>query len=332
MHSCIIVCLLMCVAVFAATEENFLSDAYIERINSIQSSWKAGRNFDANTPLSNIKKLMGVKTDYVSKLPLKSTLDISLQLPESFDAREKWPNCPSISEIRDQANCGNCWAFGAVEAMSDKICIFSNGTQQVSLSVNDLTACCDICGFGCDGGYPENAWQYWIDVGIVSGGGYGSHEGCQSYQFPPCEHSTNINGSLSPCKGSAQTPTCTKRCDPSSSLYYFQDLHFGETSYSFNDVDVVRSEIFRNGPVEAAFFVYDDFVNYKSGVYQHTSNNLLGSHAVKILGWGVENDLPYWLVANSWNTDWGDKGYFKILRGSDECGIEDRVLGGVPKV
>ncbi|MDN4175924.1 C1 family peptidase, partial [Nocardioides sp. SOB77] len=65
-------------------------------------------------------------------------------------------------------------------------------------------------------------------------------------------------------------------------------------------------EIYKNGPVEAAFTVYEDFLSYKSGVYQATSSQALGGHAIKILGWGVENNTPYWLVANSWNTDWGD--------------------------
>lgn len=45
-----------------------------------------------------------------------------------------------------------------------------------------------------------------------------------------------------------------------------------------------------------------------SGVYQHVSGSLIGGHAIKILGWGVEDGVPYWLCANSWNTDWGDNG------------------------
>lgn len=60
-----------------------------------------------------------------------------------------------------------------------------------------------------------------------------------------------------------------------------------------------------NGPVEAAFEVYSDFMNYKSGVYKHTTGSLEGGHAVKILGWGVENGEDYWLVANSWSPAWG---------------------------
>ena len=84
-----------------------------------------------------------------------------------------------------------------------------------------------------------------------------------------------------------------------------------------------------NGLVEAAFEVYEDFPTYKSGVYKHTKGQALGGHAVKIIGWGTEDGIGYWLVVNSWNSGWGDNG-FKILRGTDECGIEDGAVGYGP--
>jgi len=93
----------------------------------------------------------------------------------------------------------------------------------------------------------------------------------------------------------------------------------------------IMSELYLHGPVETAFDVYEDFLSYKSGVYRHTSGSFLGGHAVKFVGWGVENGTPYWLVANSWNTHWGMGGFFKIIRGRDECGIEEQVDFGVPK-
>ena len=62
------------------------------------------------------------------------------------------------------------------------------------------------------------------------------------------------------------------------------------------------------------------------------TGDFLGGHAVKIIGWGVEDGTPYWLVANQWNESWGDKGLFKILRGNNECGFEEDVVAGVPKV
>ncbi|PAV79919.1 hypothetical protein WR25_23894 [Diploscapter pachys] len=50
----------------------------------------------------------------------------------------------------------------------------------------------------------------------------------------------------------------------------------------------------------------------------------MGGHAVKLVGWGTENGTPFWRIANSWNADWGENGYFRILRGVDECGIEEK--------
>lgn len=82
------------------------------------------------------------------------------------------------------------------------------------------------------------------------------------------------------------------------------------------------------GPVETGFTVYEDFPAYKSGVYSHQTGKSLGGHAVKFIGWGVEKDVPYWIVANSWNDDWGEKGFFRIKRGNNECGIENSVVAG----
>ena len=108
----------------------------------------------------------------------------------------------------------------------------------------------------------------------------------------------------------------------------------GASAYAVSsDVAKIQTEIMTNGPVEGAFSVYADFITYKSGVYQQKSDKYLGGHAIKILGWGMDSDssLPYWLVANSWNPSWGLDGYFWILRGKDECGIESGIVAGMPK-
>ena len=57
-----------------------------------------------------------------------------------------------------------------------------------------------------------------------------------------------------------------------------------------------------NGPVQVAFSVFSDFINYKSGVYQHLTGDMLGGHAVKMIGWGMEKGIKYRLCVNSWNT------------------------------
>lgn len=306
-----------------------LSHKMVEYINYINTTWKAGQNFDG-VSLKYIRGLMGVhKDNHKYQLP-SIRHKVPLDLPESFDSREKWSDCPSISEIRDQGSCGSCWAFGAVEAMSDRHCIHSNGKVKVELSPEDLLTCCDSCGDGCDGGFPGSAWEFWVDDGIVTGGLYNSHVGCQPYDIPACEHHTT--GKRPPCGDIVDTPNCIHMCEKGYNVSYKEDKHFGKKSYSLErNVKQIQTEIFKNGPVEGAFSVYADFLNYKSGVYQQHSSESMGAHAIRILGWGVENGVPYWLCANSWNTDWGDKGYFKILRGSDECGIEDSIVAGIPK-
>ena len=80
--------------------------------------------------------------------------------------------------------------------------------------------------------------------------------------------------------------------------------------------------------METGFTVYQDFFNYKSGIYKHVSGGVAGGHAVKMLGWGVENGQEYWLCANSWGADWGLSGFFKIAVG--DSGIDQAVYGCTP--
>ncbi|PIO67643.1 papain family cysteine protease [Teladorsagia circumcincta] len=82
----------------------------------------------------------------------------------------------------------------------------------------------------------------------------------------------------------------------------------GKTAYGLpNSVKAIQKEIMKNGPVVAGFTVYEDFAYYYSGIYKHTWGAESGGHAVKVIGWGSEKGTPYWLVANSWHNDWGEK-------------------------
>lgn len=165
----------------------------------------------------------------------------------------------------------------------------------------------------------------------MTGGLYGSNDGCQPYDLKPCEH--HVNGTRGPCEEGGRTPKCHKFCENKNyNKKYSEDLTHGQKAYSIPETEKdIMVELMTNGPAEAAFTVFADFVNYKSGVYQHVSGGALGGHAIRILGWGEENGTPYWLIANSWNYDWGDNGTFKILRGSDHCGIESSVVAGLPQ-
>jgi len=309
-----------------------LSDEFIDYINSQKTTWKAGRNFDKNTPRSEIRKKLGYikKHSQLRAQPTVHSKDI--EIPDTFDARIKWPQCASvISTIVDQSECGSCWAVSAASAMSDRRCIASNASLVVPVSAEDLMSCCWQCGFGCNGGYIQDAWDYWATNGIVTGGLYNSSSGCKPYSMQTCDH--HVTGQYIPCDQlEYDTPKCTKKCT-SGDLEYKSELTYAQGSSSWlASVEDIQREILQNGPVTAGFLVYSDFITYKSGVYQRTAGSLEGGHAVRILGWGTEDGTPYWLMANSWNNDWGDNGAFKILRGQDHLGIEDDVHGALPIV
>lgn len=313
----------------AMTDLDIMQATVVQKVNSLKTTWKAGINFEG-WQMDDFKRMLGALKNPNGRLPRLENQTRIKDLPENFDARDNWPNCPTIKEVRDQGSCGSCWAFGAVEAMSDRICIKSKGQTQVHISAEDLMTCCTACGNGCDGGFPGSAWEYYKNTGIVTGGQWNSKQGCQPYQIKSCDH--HVNGTKGPCQGEGPTPECKHKCEASYSTPYEQDKHYALSVNSISDdPEATQTEIMTNGPVEADFTVYEDFPTYKSGVYQHTTGGVLGGHAIKILGWGVEEGTKYWLVANSWNNEWGDNGFFKILRGSNECGIESDMNFGIPK-
>ena len=183
---------------------------------------------------------------------------------------------------------------------------------------------------GCDGGIPDEAWSYFTTKGVVTGGDYGDNQTatCANYPFAQCAH--HEPGKYPNCPTNEyNTPNCPSSCTNNGyNTAWSSDKHFASTSYSLDSVEAAMSDIAAYGSITAAFNVYEDFITYKSGIYHHVSGQLLGGHAIKIVGWGVDAGVDYWIVQNSWNQYWGNNGYFYIRRGTDECGIEDDLVAG----
>lgn len=256
-------------------------------------------------------------------------------VPSEFDVRAKWPKCASVSgHIRDQSDCGSCWAFASTEAFNDRRCIATGDTTL--LSAEDTVANCGILrcfSMGCNGGQPGEAWSWFKSTGVVTGGDYddtGKGDTCAPYSIAPCAHHVTPTAKYPKCpSGLEPTPRIGAHCtEKGYTKSYAQDKKRASSSYGLHSVRGIQQDILRYGSATAAFSVYADFPTYKSGVYSHTTGSSLGGHAVKLLGWGTEAGQDYWLVANSWNEQWGDHGTFKIKRGSDECGIESQVVAG----
>ena len=328
-----------------------VSDGFIEEINREAKTWVAGQNFHPETPLSyfkalvpkhNIQKKISFPSCPNNTNPFNTSTALGSlggELPSSFDPREKWPTCKSISMIWNQGKCGTCWIFAATSAMSDRLCIHSGGKLQTLVSPENVRNCFlhDMgIDFGdCSGGVGKTAWCMWYQQGIVSGGPYGSHEGCQPYKIQPCKKQlANETFSCVPKKRDHRRDKCHLYCDNKSyKTKYSRDRTFGTVPYSISGEKEIMVELMTNGPVSAIMFVHEDFLSYKSGVYKYVKGKLLAGHEVRLLGWGEENGTPYWLVANSWGSNWGDHGLFKVTRDEhDEGSLDTSITAGLPKL
>jgi len=303
----VIACVL-CVAVLAVAEADYFAqeaihEGLIAEINADPTStWTAGVNtiFKGMT-LADVKKtLLGARA--INLIPgnypaPKGKYELQ-DLPAAFDARTKWAGC--IYPIRNQQQCGSCWAFAASEVLSDRFCIA--GRKDVGVLSPQYLVSCDDSDYGCDGGYLANSWQFLQNTGIPK-------DSCYAYT-----------------SGGGDSGQCKTTCDDGSAIVTFKTAKVVTPATPMD----IQTEIFNNGPVEVAFSVYRDFLSYTSGVYSHKTGGLLGGHAVKAIGWGVSNGTPYWIISNSWGTSWGNQGFFWIKRGNNECGIESNVIAGSP--
>jgi cathepsin B len=299
-------------------------------VNSQQASWVAAAPAKFRS-LDDVRPYLGafLPGDARYSAPPVKEVRLAEEIPESFDAREQWPHCGGIAEVRDQSSCGSCWAFGSVDSFQDRACIATG--QDVRYSPED-TAFCSYAGDGCQGG--NTAWGWFEEVGVVSGGSYtaiGQGDTCLPYSLPPCAHHVPASEKYPACpSGEYPSPRCNLACSEKSyNRSYSQDKLKATSSYSVAGVSQIQTELMNNGPLYVAFEVYGDFETYRSGVYKHTTGGFLGGHAVELIGWGAESGEDYWLIKNSWNEEWGDHGLFKIARGVNECGIEDSVSAGL---
>jgi cathepsin B len=185
-------------------------------------------------------------------------------------------------------------------------------SPQKVLYCNDNTDCSasgSYCQQGCNGGYLDLAWAHLKNVGTVS-------LSCVSYQ----NNDYNAASCPAQCNNAAQ----------SFNEFQAHDFYRVVASPTMTVVEAMQRELLQYGPLQVAFYVYADFLSYNSGVYVKSSSDNYGGHAVAIVGWGVDNGVDYWVCRNSWSTSFGESGYFRIRRGTDEAGIESFVYTGRP--
>jgi cathepsin B len=237
-------------------------------------------------------------------------------LPESFDARSKWPEWASRHlQIRNQGTCGACAAFCVAQALGDRLFISSNGTTDVQLSPMQIVTCSrlctgNVCDKGCDGNVLGHVWSFAQKNGLIL-------DSCEPYSDRQAIQQTDrciVSGSN--CSGGG------------GRTYHANDVFYcGRYGSGASNVRYMQAAIMSGGPITVSFTATDDFTHkYSSGIY-HTlaSSKPIGGHAIRLIGWGVDTETKtkYWIGANQWGRSWGENGFFKIRLGTNECGIEE---------
>ncbi|KAK7263740.1 hypothetical protein RJT34_31336 [Clitoria ternatea] len=210
-------------------------------------------------------------------------------LPSSIDWRQKG----AVTPIKDQGQCGCCWAFSAVAA-TEGIHKLSTG-KLTSLSEQELVDC-DINGVdqGCEGGLMDDAFKFIIQ-----------------------NHGLNTEANY-PYKGVDGKCNANEEGNHAATITGYEDV-------PTNNEKALQKAV-ANQPVSVAIDASgSDFQFYKSGVFTGSCGTEL-DHGVTAVGYGVSDDgTEYWLVKNSWGTTWGEEGYIRMQRGVDAaeglCGI-----------
>lgn len=210
-------------------------------------------------------------------------------IPDYMDWRQKG----GVSPVKNQGHCGSCWTFSTTGCLESAHAIHHGNF--FNLSEQQLVDCAqDFDNHGCNGGLPSHAFEYIMSVGGL--------EEEYDYNYHAVEGSCEFDGT----KAKATV----------------QDT-FNITQ---GDEDQLTLSLAYYNPVSIAFEVVDDFRFYKEGVY---SSDKCGNgptdvnHAVLAVGYGTckKCNTPFYIVKNSWGEKWGDKGFFKIARGENMCGV-----------
>ena len=204
-------------------------------------------------------------------------------MPPAFD----WRSQSKVTTVRDQGNCGSCWAFGTVGAFESSLLINSSLTTDLS---EQYLVSCNTNGWSCSGGWW--AHDYHVAPGAVA-----------ETAFP-------YTASNSTCVSSLAHP------------YQLNSWRYISDSYSVPSADAIKQAIYTYGPVSAAVCVGSGFQRYTGGVFATDETSACGwgqvNHAIVLVGWNDTENT--WILRNSWGTSWGESGYMRIARNVSNVG------------
>ncbi|CAG2111488.1 unnamed protein product [Medioppia subpectinata] len=267
--------------------------------NAGQHSYRLGVNQFADMTADEYKQMVNGFRAH-SRPPVRSvnTRTIRSVMADNLPASVDWRDKGIVAPVKNQGNCGSCWAFAAIASLEGQLARKTG--KLVTLSEENLVDCSATQGNnGCNGGLMDYAYEY-----IIAQGGVDSEA---SYGYKHLYDGQTVY----PCAYNAANRAATVK---------------NYTNIPMGDEAALREAVATIGPIAVAIDAqYQTFQMYESGVYDEPlcfekMEDL--DHGVTVVGYGSDNGRDYWLVRNSWATTWGDKGYIKMSRNRhNQCGI-----------
>lgn len=317
------------------TNQLMNKDELVEKINSLQNLWSATNyNEFASMSIRELNQFAGRKKhkSHKSKKNIVKKIEDTYGLLETSmktRLKKKFLNknspsstgssypmeflkwVPYMSPPRNQGKCGSCYAVATINMLEARLKI--KHSENVRLSLDHILKC-SVYNQGCEGGYSYLALKFANELELIP---------------ESCENRSGINDSYN----------CLKKCKNKTlqnRKYKVKDYKYLGGSYGKCSEELLMKELMENGPVVVSFEPDFHFMMYQKGIYRSLddkdwmTHNLPKpewekvDHSVTLVGWGYDQKLKeeYWLLLNSWGENWGEKGYFKMIKGVDHLGIE----------
>ncbi|CAD7952512.1 unnamed protein product [Amoebophrya sp. A25] len=226
-----------------------------------------------------------------AKKAVKMNLN-GVALPSEFDWRKKG----AVNPVKNQAQCGSCWAFATVANVEGNNYVKSG--ELVSLSEQELVDCDDDDN-GCNGGLPSNAYKDMISSGM-------GLELESAYGYEARDGTCKAKKSLERVFLSSWVAISSSEDQMAAALMKYGPLAIGINA----------------GPMQL----------YMGGISDPWMCNPAAlDHGVAIVSFGEEDGKMYWTIRNSWGPEWGEDGYYRIIRGKGKCGLNRMVTSAIVK-
>jgi len=261
-----------------------ITDELIEAHNRTEASYTLGHNHLSDWTRDEYATLRGkLPDDGLNFAPV-----FEAEADENADTPIDWRSKGAVTGVKDQKQCGSCWAFSSTGAM-EGIHKIKTG-KLLSFSEQELVDC-STANHGCNGGWQYKAFQFYEKD-------YADAESAYAYtaRDGTCKYST------------------TKNTGVKASSY---------TNVKANDVNSLKAALAKQPVSISVDAEARGWQNYRSGILDSNCGTRL-DHAVLMVGWGKSGSQEYWIVKNSWGTSWGEKGYIRlaIQSGQGVCGCQ----------